>query len=154
VLQTENLRFRELLRVLGVNEALTDSYVNQGISAEPGTSLRQIRPRIAKEQDDATRSQPLSTLPYPDTSTMRRVRSDVESDPTTMVQVQYTQATQYMFAPVDLNIRAASAAIHIQNDTQSEVAFFCDTFHVPSAGVPLENSDNTVLCSVTQDNIQ
>jgi len=57
------------------------------------------------------------------------------------------KTTQYMFAPVDLNVRRPRQRFYIQNDTQSEDAFFCDTFHVPSAGLPLENSDDTILCS-------
>jgi hypothetical protein len=71
-----------------------------------------------------------------------------------MVQMPYIQATQYMLAPVDLNIRRPRQRSIFQNDTQSEDAFFCDTFHVLSAGSPLENSDNTIPCSVAQDIIQ
>ena len=155
-LQIENGRLRELLRVAGINEALTDSYVNQAIvqSTDPNTSLRQIRPRIAMQQQDTRQNPARNTSPYSDTSSLGRVRSNVEPFPTTYTQAPYmhTQnlpAMQHLQVPSSAPDRPGS---HQQRSifsatTRPDEEFRCDTFGCAPAGPLIDSRENMILCS-------
>ena len=87
--QVENARLRDLLRIAGVDEALIQSYVNQGLTqAHSADSLshRALRPRISTEherrQSRDGRDGSARTSPYPDVSAMRRLNVQVEHDST------------------------------------------------------------------------
>jgi hypothetical protein len=159
-LQIENGRLRELLRVAGINEALTDSYVNQGIvqSVDPSTSLRQIRPRIPIRPDDNRHSQPGNTSPYSDTSSLGRVRSNVELVPTTFGQTSYMHAQnipamQQLQLPGGISDRQRSHQQRsiFQNNAQVEEPFQCEVFGCAPVGPLLKNTENTILCSEAKE---
>lgn len=84
--QIENTRLRELLRVAGVNDAIVQSYVNQGISQSQSgdPTQRMLRPRMETGQEGRRgsgegREERARTSPYPDVSGMRRLNVEADS---------------------------------------------------------------------------
>jgi hypothetical protein len=121
---------------------------------DPSTSLRQIRPRIPTHQEDSRHGQAGNSSPYSDTSSLGRVRSNIEPIPTTYAQPPYMHA-QNIPAMQQLQLPDGFADRHrshqqrsiFQNSPQLEETFRCDTFGCAPTGPLLENSDNTILCS-------
>ena len=143
----------------GINEALTDSYVNQAIvqPMDPTTSLRQIRPRIAMQQQDSRQSQARNTSPFSDTSSLGRVRSNVEPFPTTYGQAPYMHAQNL---PAMQQLQVPSGVPDIAGSHQQRSIFRasprpaedfrCDTFGCAPAGPLIETRENMILCSVAK----
>lgn len=89
--QVENARLRDLLRIAGVDQALIQSYVNQGLnqahSADSSTH-RTLRPRISTEherrQSRDGRDESARTSPYPEVSAMRKLNVQHDSNSSRM----------------------------------------------------------------------
>lgn len=83
--QIENARLRDLLRIAGVNEALIQSYVNQGINQahNADSTLRTLRPRLSTEQERQqsrdSRDESTRASPYSDVSAMGRLNVEPET---------------------------------------------------------------------------
>jgi hypothetical protein len=74
----ENKRLRDLLRIVGVDNALTQSHVKQGTPhAQHGISNRQrIRPRVRAQRTDERRVERMQSSPYPESLALNKL--DVE----------------------------------------------------------------------------
>jgi hypothetical protein len=71
----ENTRLRDLLRIVGVDDVLTQSYIKQGThqAQHAVTSQRTIRPRLAVQRIDERRVERKQSSPYPESLALNKL---------------------------------------------------------------------------------
>ena len=156
--QIENTRLRDLLKIAGVNEALTQSYINQGINQAQNadSSHRTIRPRMPIHQEETrsggTIDESMRASPFSDISAMSRLNVEPEPIPaSTRLSSNYSPQT---FQPLPMTPQMLQQGSHMQHlsifqpsSSLSDDLLCCGAFQVPSNAPYEDPSENTILCT-------
>ena len=180
-LQTENARLRQLLEVLGVDENLINTFVNQDATSAPGSNspaaLRQLKPKIALAPNLAKPSPALKTAVTNNNShptslaALSPASMSTSSQPTSFFSTWsssldasgVSQRTTPGASPSSFVLhdpfRAQSFLPQFQDGTVyargafTDKSFCCMVFGNKATGPLQPSPENTVLCSMAKEMI-